>query len=317
IDIEHIDENSFAFVGNKAANFGVLYHISKESGFRVPESAFAIPFFFYHRHVSGSQASVLIDSLMKCSKQMSTDSIKLLLIDIREKIKASPIDISLLNSINSKVLANDKYLNLRFRSSTNAEDAKGFSGAGIYTSKTGIYKHSKKTYEKAIKDVWASLWSYEAFVEREYYNIRHEDAYMGILVHRSFPDEKVNGVAITKNLYRPQSLGFVVNAQIGDESVVEPKQGITSDQFICYPDAVTEKVNAIDIITQSNLHENSLVMSPEEIKHLANQLEIIKRNMYDKMQINEPYEDFGLDLELKLESEKRILYIKQVRLYND
>ena len=226
----------------------------------------------------------------------------------------------MLNSINAKVLENSPWTRLRFRSSTNAEDADGFSGAGLYTSQTGILKDDKKSFETAIKKVWASLWSYEAFAEREYYNIDHRNVYMGILVHRSFPDEKVNGVAITKNLYRPNNYGFVVNAQLGDESVVKPKEGVICDQFICFPDSgefLFNDRNAVDIITQSSLNNNKLVMTEEEIQHLADQLMIIKNHYKYRNVVANPYIDFGLDIEFKLVGENRELYIKQMRLYNE
>ena len=156
---------------------------------------------------------------------------------IRKEIKQKDINPELIKAVNEKIGSTD-FSQFRFRSSTNAEDAKGFSGAGLYTSKTGILNHEKKSFEKAIKNVWASLWSYEAYSEREYYHINHKDVYMGILAHRAFPNEEVNGVAITKNLYRPDNFGFVINAQLGNENVVKPKQGTICDQFICYPNYV-------------------------------------------------------------------------------
>jgi hypothetical protein len=143
---------------------------------------------------------------------------------------------------------------------------------------------------------------------------------MGILVHRSFPDEEVNGVAITRNIYRENGYGFVVNAQLGDVSVVDPAEGFKCDQFICYPDAINflyREKNVIDVITYSNLNRNRLVMTEEEIQHLANQLERIKQHFYSKLSAPASYIEFGLDVEFKLQGPDRELYIKQVRYYND
>lgn len=307
-------------MGYKASNFGILFQISKKQAFKVPEGAFAIPFHFYKQHIQRSESELLIRQLLSGKgKTQSPDSLKRVLKNIRKAIVAAPLDSALLQSINRKV-AKSKWTRMRFRSSTNAEDAEGFSGAGLYASKTGVLNDSLKSFEKAIKEVWASLWSYPAYAEREYFNIDHRSVYMGILVHRSFPDEAVNGVAITKNLYRPGYNGFVVNAQLGDENVVKPKPGTVTDQFICYPDnadPIFQRKNTVDIITQSSLNGDKLVMTEKEIQHLANQLERIKRYFFDRFFMYHSYLDLGLDVEFKLEGKKRELYIKQVRMFND
>lgn len=321
VGVENLDKKAFKYAGYKASNFGVLYQLSKKCDFKVPECAFVIPFYFYNQHIQSSIVKQLIDNLLVLKNEIhNIDSLKYMLKNIRDAILSSPLDSGLLHSIYNRALANSDCVRMRFRSSTNAEDAKGFSGAGLYTSKTGILYDEKNSFEVAIKKVWASLWSFEAYSEREYFTIDHRIVYMGILVHRSFPNEEVNGVAITKNLYRPDNYGFVVNAQLGDESVVKPKEGIVSDQFICYPnsaDDIYKNKNTVDIITQSSLNGNNLVMNETEIQNLANQLDLIKKYFFRHTFTSKSYLDFGLDVEFKLESKNRILYLKQVRLYND
>lgn len=321
IDIRYLNKKSFKYTGHKASNFGALFKLSNKYNFKVPEAAFVIPFYFYNQHVKKSKAKELINNLLaQKSIPKNKDSLKTILKSIRNEIRAKPLDSLFLKSINHKIRSNSGWTRMRFRSSTNAEDANGFSGAGLYTSKTGIIDDKKKSFEKAITKVWASLWSYKAFSEREYYNINHNNVYMAILVHRSFPNEEVNGVAITKNLYRSGNYGFVVNAQLYNESVVKPKQGIVSDQFICYPniiDNIYSKKTTIDIITQSSLNNNKLTMTEIEIQNLANKLDLIKKYFFNNTLTYKSYLNFGLDIEFKLEQKNRDLYIKQVRLYND
>jgi pyruvate, water dikinase len=317
VDMKDLNRKSYAYAGNKASNFGILYKLSQKGGFKVPESAFVIPFYYYQEHIVRSSCQMLIDSLLK---NPASDSVRSLLKSIRNKIKSTPIDTNLLDKVDNKIKSLGDFRRMRFRSSTNAEDAKGFSGAGLYTSKTGIADNPEKSVEQAIKKVWASLWSYGAFSEREYFNIDHRDVYMGILVHRSFPDEAVNGVAITKNLYRPDGYGFVVNARPGNESVVKPSAGAISDQFICYPNTAKDiyaNKNTVEIITVSNREQNKLVMDDKEIQHLANQLDLIKKYFFAHSLSNKSYTEFGLDVEFKLDGTNRELYIKQIRLYND
>ncbi len=320
VNIENLNNRAYKFCGNKASNFGILYKLSQKNNFKTPESAFVIPFYFYAKHSENSGAQFYINDLILRKDSLTTDSIKIILEIIRDKIIKAEIDSNLLNCVNNKIISLGNYTRMRFRSSTNAEDADGFSGAGLYTSKTGDLNDSKKPVDVAIKKVWASLWSYQAFMEREYFNINHSEVYMGILVHRSFPDEDVNGVAITKNLYRKDNYGFVINAQLGDVNVVSGSDGEICDQFICFPEvdkSFYSDRNAIDIITTSSLNNGKLVMSSDEILNLANQLEIIKRHFYYRAFTNKTYLEYGLDLEFKIDGANRDLYIKQVRLYND
>jgi hypothetical protein len=58
-------------------------------------------------------------------------------------------------------------------------------------------------------------------------------------------------------------------------------------------------------------------MSETEIQRLANACDRIKRYYYRKSRSKQTYNQFGLDLEFKLEGKNRTLYIKQVRPYND
>ena len=320
-DIKYLDKKAFRYAGNKASNFGMLYKLSRKASFKVPEAAFAIPFYFYQQYIEKTTVKKLLNKVLSdTSIRSNKDSLQSYLKLIRDEIVNTPIDSTLLNTVCTKIKFLGDFTSLRFRSSTNAEDAKGFSGAGLYSSETGKLNSSKKPIDKAIKEVWASLWSYEAFSEREYYAMQQENVYMGILVHRSFPSENVNGVAITKNLYRNESYGFVINAQLGDERVVKPKNGNSCDQFICYPNNVNnlyENKNAVDIISFSNLNNGKLMMTDAEIQNLANQLEIIKNYFYDQSFTSKSYLDFGLDVEFKLDGENRNLYIKQIRYYND
>lgn len=319
ITISNVTKRSAKAIGNKAYNFAILQKLSEKGDFKTPESAFAIPFYFYDQHVKTSGAQSLIDKLLASKTvQKNSDSLKYYLKRIRKIIKKAPIDPTLLQQVEQRVVYLGDYTRMRFRSSTNAEDALGFSGAGLYDSKTGILNDNEKPIDKAIKKVWASLWSFEAFSERSYYRINHQDAYMGILVHRSFPSEKVNGVAITKNLYRKNHTGYVVNAQLGEESVVKPKPGVICDQFVCNPESYSfGSQTSIDVITVSNLNGGEMVMTEEEMVHLAKQLEIIKdyyfRHSFNAMS----YFDYGMDVEFKLDGENRQLYIKQARKYND
>lgn len=321
IRVDFLREKHSNFVGCKAANFGELNQYAKKMEFKVPESAFAIPFYFYDQHIRSNGVQAKIDALLtKDNRSRSSTEIREDLKEIRKFIKNASVDEALVRDVENMIVRLGDHRRMRFRSSTNAEDRDGFSGAGIYTSKTGELGNPDKPIDKAILKVWASLWSYNAFMEREAFNIDHSTVAMGILVHRSFPDEAVNGVAITSNLYRDDYLGFVINAQLGDESVVQPNGNVQCDEFICYPDesvSVYGRQEAgIDIINYSSLNNGKLVMTEDEIQHLANVLELIKRRYARTHYSKQSYFNLALDLEFKLDKETRQLYIKQMRIYN-
>ena len=107
---------------------------------------------------------------------------------------------------------------------------------------------------------------------------------------------------------------------MGEESVVKPKPGVICDQFICFPsksNAIYKDKIVIDVLTHSNLNNNKLVMTEQEIQNLANQLEIIKQHFAGSDIDPWSFLRVGYDIEFKLDGKDRQLYIKQVRPYND
>lgn len=315
-------EGNLSLVGGKAAHFGALNTAIKKLklNVRVPEAAFAIPFAFYEEHIKAAGVDRLIKALPLTINENNDEILREQLDYIQYKIKRTPISNKLLTLLRDKVSAS-QYDTIRFRSSTNTEDIDGFNGAGLYASKSGILNHSKKSFEKAIKKVWSSTWSYKAFMERFYFGILQTSVSMGILCHRSFPNEEANGVVITKNLYRKNYRGFVVNAQKGDVSVVKPPNGVTCEQMICYSDkndAFYGEKEIVEYISYSNILNTSelAVLSTDEVINLTSSLSKIKKYIYQKNRKkirNLTYYNFGLDFEFKLFGSERQLYIKQMR----
>jgi len=77
----------------------------------------------------------------------------------------APMDRAFISDVENKIRSGS-FPRMRFRSSTNAEDIKGFNGAGLYDSYTAELDNPKKTVEEAIKKVYASLWTLRGFDER-------------------------------------------------------------------------------------------------------------------------------------------------------
>lgn len=131
---------------------------------------------------------------------------------------------------------------LRFRSSTNFEDSRQFTGAGLFDSRSGCLldeldadetgpslcdpeRDSEQGVFRAIRRVFASLYKDGAYVERLRWRVAEEDVAMGVLVHHSFPDdtELANGVATLSRLGPNDYIDMVT--QTGATSVANPSDG--------------------------------------------------------------------------------------------
>ena len=142
---------------------------------------------------------------------------------------------------------------------------------------------------------------------------------MGILVHRSFPDEDANGVMITRNLYN-ENHGFIINVQYKEESIVFPEPGIIHDQIMLLAWSVTPGQNfMLEYLSFSNIPElnGQTVMTNEELFELGDYGMALKRHYYDNLphSCGCSFENFALDIEFKVDSEvsPRKIYIKQMR----
>lgn len=322
VDADKLRMADVAFVGGKAANFGEMTRIRVwKKPLPMPEGAFAIPFYFYEQYINSNDIGPLISELLN-SKPQDAVILEKKLKEIRRKIKEGKVSDTLIQQIKAKMKANGKWEHYRFRSSTNAEDVSGFNGAGLYNSKTGSLSDTSKPIDKALKTVWASLWNLRAFQEREFFNIDHKKVYMGILCHRSFGEEAVNGVVITRNLYRANYPGIVINAQKGEHSVVLPEDSMGCEQIlITMPlgnDDNLDKIG-IDHITFSGFSPQKSLMSKAELILLVRYSRAIKSHFYlKKHPIYEyvSFEKFAMDIEFKLDRTTRQLYIKQARQYD-
>lgn len=306
-------------IGNKAAGLGELYAVTQRpsANFKIPEGAFAIPFYFYYRHVSASAIHDQITTLIRLQHENASETaLKEQLKKVRSAIKGQPLDAALLASVTSAMKANG-YTSYRFRSSANAEDVAGFSGAGLYESKTGKLDDKDKPVVMAIKKVWASVYDDNAYFERVAANIDERTIMMGILAHRNFPDEIANGVAITKNIYRDGFPGFTVNVQAGEVPVVSPPDSVTCEQFVCM--SATE-INPLDVgiatdyITYSNINNNKPVLTRQQITALYYALSLVRDHYTNSLRLNPEMNEVPMDIEFKFDKNGK-LYLKQARPY--
>lgn len=321
IDLENANYTFVNKIGGKAANFSEMLHVTNVH-IPTPEGSFAIPFHHYDAHMKAYGLYQFVGKMM-ANPQFQTDVQfrASQLAQLRDSITQSPLDPQLIEAVKSKINNFADFKNYRFRSSTNAEDLEDFSGAGLYESYSAKKNHDTKTIENAIRKVWASLWNFRAFEERSYFKIDHATCAMGILVHRSFPDEDANGVLITKNLYNTNP-AFTINVQYKEYSIVFPEPGIIHDQMLLFTWSVNPAEQfMLEYLNFSNVPElkGKTVMTDEEVFELGRYAEAIKRRFYYELPHNCDcvYKDFGVDIEFKVDSDisPRKIYIKQARLY--
>jgi len=301
--------------GGKASHYSGLTHIGPEVP--VPD-AFAIPMFFYDQFMKENGFyedidAMLADKAFQSDPAHRADELEALQV----RMIAAPLNTDFHNALLDKLYSEYPDTRMRFRSSTNAEDLGSFTGAGLYTSMSGDPTDPTRPVDIAVKTVWSSVWGPRAYEERDWYGIDHRKVGMTILSHRSFPDEDANGVAITANIFDTTGLepGFYVNVQAGDESVVLPEQGNTTDQFIYYFDSPGQP---IVYLAHSNLvDEGETVLSTEQVYDLGVALAAIRDYFYPVYGVTGGF--YGMDTEFKFDvvedGQPAQLFMKQARPY--
>ena len=229
---------------------------------------------------------------------------------LRWLIRHLPVDPDFGRALDASVLALVGSGRVRLRSSTNAEDLPDFSGAGLYDS-YGAAASGKDRASEEVRKTWASTWNWRAFEERAFWSIDHLAVRMGVAVHPSYPDERVNGVLITRNLADPTIAGFYVNAQLGEVSVTNPADGAIPEVFTI----VEAPGGGVQVIRQrfSSLSAGQPLLTEAELGALYQAAGRIQAH-FAPLYGESPY-DFALDLEFKFYGPERNLIVKQVRPY--
>jgi len=296
--------------GGKASHYAALTRID---AIRV-EDALAIPLYWYAKHLSDAGLDDDIAALL-ADPAFRGDALvrKARLASLQVAIIAAPLDPAFLAAVVAR-LDDLPRRRVRFRSSTNAEDLAGFTGAGLYTSATGDPDDPDDPVDVAIKTVWASVWRQKAFDERDYRGIDHLAVGMALLVTPSFPNEEANGVAITGNLFDPSGIepAFIVNVQRGDTSVVLPPPGVSSDYFIYYYFYPGQPAT---YLTHSNLiGANATVLTNAQTFELGQALDAIHSFFAATYRHGAVF--YGMDVEFKLDGpagESPVIWVKQAR----
>jgi hypothetical protein len=323
LDLDHYDlagaiSAAVPVFGGKATHYGALARIGDE----VPHPhAFVVPVYYYHQHME-QHGLLEVAEAMLAEPDFQADAAvrRERLEELQQAIIEAPIDEDFHAQLLAKLEADYPGIRMRFRSSTNAEDINGFNGAGLYDSESATPGDATDPVDVAVKVVWASLWSYRAYEEREYYSIPHIDIGMALLCHHSFPDEEANGVAITANIYDTTGMepAFYVNVQLGEESVVQPDPGVSSDVFLYYYDMPGQPV--VYLASSSLVEPGETVLSHAQTYALGQALSAIHSTFYPVYGGTGGF--YGMDVEFKFDDDwdgdpgdEPRLWVKQARPY--
>lgn len=210
--------------------------------------------------------------------------------------------------------------NLRFRSSTNVEDAEDFIGAGLYDSFSGCLRDTldndttgpcqcdpnrsnERNVFKAIRRTFASFYNDNAFLERLRHKVVEADAGMAILVHHSFPDplELANGVATLEYKGANERTEITLVTQLGAVSVTNPQDNSIAEVVVTQVSPTghvylnSKSYNGLE-------RQSSLVLLGETVMHWVDdykELASMLAKISDQFRLATGKTQYILDLEYK------------------
>lgn len=305
--------------GGKAAHYSVLSRTKA-----VPiQKAFAVPVYYYDQFMRTNgfydQVAAYQEDPSFASDYRVRDA---KLRELRVAMTKAPLDASLEAALKAKLATADySGHEIRFRTSTNSEDLEGFPCAGCYESHTGDPSDWTDVTD-AIRETYSTAWSFRTYEERDYYGVDHTTVGMALLVHKNFPNEEANGVAVTANPFDATGIdpALYVNVQVGgDVEVVAPPAGTSSDQFLYYFSEPNQPVSFI--AHTSLLPAGQEVLTAAQRYQLGTALSAIHQRFspaYGPGAGNTGW--YAMDVEFKFDNDEDptkapTLYVKQARPY--
>jgi hypothetical protein len=342
MDVSEPEESLTNIFGGKVAGLARMY------AFLPPEHqvpAFGIPFRYYKEFMENNFVDVelekgnsnpvsyrayvdylLDDPLFQTDGRYRSNRLEFLRNEIEDN---GVVDPALLSATITKIgqVYGATDVMVRTRSSSNSEDSLLFNGAGLYESTSACAADTldgdssgpsrcnpnepkERSLERGLKRVWASLWNFRAYEEREYFQISHDLTVMGVLVTLAFPDEASNGVAFSGDPAGGDANVYVINAQIGDNPVVQPDVGVLPE--LIRLEVENGALVSFDRIRPSSLMpEGEWVLDEAQLQTLGAAMAIVDANLPLDLE-DYQRDDVLLDIEFKFTQEGALLF-KQVR----
>lgn len=303
--LEEVGFDKWTSFGVKAANVATLRTFDLPNV--VVPNGFAVPFSFYDEFMERNGLYRVAKTMMANPRfRTDPDYQDEQLASFRKLIRNSRMPTKLSEALADVQAKFPSGQSIRCRSSTNNEDLPGFSGAGLYDSKT---QHADEgPLDKCIGQVFASTWNLRAFLERDYYRIDHLATAMGVLLIPATENEQANGVAVTVDPVYDEPDAFYVNTQLGENLVTNPEALAVPEELLLYGEGT------MDVITRSSLVKpGTMLLSDKHIAILRQALATIHRRFAELYDVKTE-EKFAMEIEFKI-TEAGELMIKQARTW--
>lgn len=295
----------FTAFGVKAANLATLHTFGFDEG--VVPDGFGLPFYFYDEFMKHNDFYSEVEAML-ADTNFTTDTAtrEQTLEAFRETIKDGTMPAWMTDALSELQNTFPAGTAIRTRSSTNNEDLPGFSGAGLYDSYT--HKIDEGHLSKSIKQVYASLWNFRAFEERDFFRIDHFAAAMGVLLHPNFKNELANGVAVTDDpLYLTEGF-YYLNTQVGENLVTNPDAQSVPEEILLSASSSSDYT----VVRNSNLvADNKQILTSALLQEFRPMLNTV-HNRFRTLYGVSAQDQFAMEMEFKITQDGKIS-IKQAR----
>ncbi|MDG1331049.1 MAG: PEP/pyruvate-binding domain-containing protein [Crocinitomicaceae bacterium] len=307
LSLDDIEFEMFDGFGAKNTNVATMRTFGFPAG-TIPDG-YGIPFYHYQEFMEYNNffdqiETILSDPAFIADRDVRDD----MLDDLRDDIEDATMPQWMLDELSDLQLSFPLGTSIRCRSSTNNEDLAGFSGAGLYDSKT--HHPSEGHLSKTVKEIYASLWNLRAFEEREFYRINHYIASMGVLCHPNYDNEKVNGVGVSADPVYGTDSTFYLNSQLGEFLITNPNNNSVPEELLLVqnpgPDDEPLVIQFSDLVPA-----DSLLLTPEQMDQLRDYLTVIHEE-FKKKYLAHSNTTFAMDIEYKITDTDQLI-IKQAR----
>lgn len=305
LDVNSLRLKDTRFAGAKAAQLG---EASRLKGLRTP-GGFVIPVAHYLAQVRASgaldgMAARTADTAFATDSKFRAQWLE----QVRTAIENHPADPQLVAQVAARIRAAAPGSRWILRSSTNAEDLAGFTGAGLYRSIRLKAGASDADIAAALRGVWASVWQQGAFEERSWHGVDHAAVAMAVLVQPFVDGATANGVAITANPFTEDRPGFLINAQVLGGSVTGAGGNEIPEQHLIYD--YTDQFE-FELLSRSSRHRGQPLLTEDDLKKLAPVLKRLHSHFLPRW----PGPANAVDVEFLIAGEDRQVVILQARPY--
>ncbi len=338
---DNLTPDDIVFFGGKAANFGALRR-------SIPQNApvsLAFSFDLWNAFLDQSLSTgrtLRAEIQVRLSKyttypvsdiqslQDDLKGIRDLFKDDRVTTFTETCSQAVLTALQDPRYGLDPLKKIRFRSSTNVEDSKNFTGAGLYSSYSGCLADDldgdnqgpsqadpnwleERGVFYTIRRVFASFYNENAFLARLRHRVDESKVGMALLVHPSTPDpfELANGVATVRKTISGNYVTYnmVLVSQAGAVSVANAEGGAIPEEVEIY--LTTGNPPSPFLVKQSNLVQLGATVLTWDSDY--SQMALLLKSAVDEFTkgVSEP--DRWFDLEYKKVAPEGLLRIKQIR----